>query len=81
MHFIITMLCSFINETALCLLGDAQRLICDLFATIFVDEIEHNQTIVFLKCKSLNIYFCIKSQIYKTDVQLPLKGVTRLSSS
>ncbi len=42
---------SFINQTQLCLLGDVQQLSCDLFGTIFVDEI------VFLKFKSLNINF------------------------
>ncbi len=51
---------SFINETALCLLGDAQQLTCDLFGIILVEEIEHNQTTVFLKCESLNINLCIK---------------------
>ncbi len=43
-------------------------LICDLFGIILVEEIEHNQTTVFLKCKSLNINLCIKSKMYKTVV-------------
>ncbi len=34
---------SFINKTVLCLLEDEQRLSCDLFGIIFIDETEHKQ--------------------------------------
>ncbi len=47
-------------ETLLCWLWNAQQLSLVWFGTIFVDEIEQNQTIVFLKFKSLNINLFIE---------------------
>ncbi len=47
-------------ETLLGLLLNAQQLSLVWFGTIFVDDIEQNQTIVFLKLKSLNINLFIE---------------------